>query len=508
MRSCWVQVAVLAVALAAAGCGSAGSLTGWPSPAAEGGVPTVASVTPEANGVAPADTLVTVTFSKAMSAGGFEASVEPTVRLGEPRWSEDRRTVTLRPNPGFAPGLIYTVRVRGRDRTGTPMAAEYVWTFTAVAAGGATGEGAPRVAGLTDVGMDPRVFTLSAALLAVGRDTEPADAGSVRAAVRAKVGGLPAHAVAPLTRLFDANASVERRLAEALALSGPPDFRSAGDSPSPAAAASSGGSGQPAAPGQADQSGQGSQPSATPGGQQAAPIGQRAAQTRTAPTPAEGASLGAALARFYADAGLADQWRAQAATWAEVLEAHRTQAPGLLGRAAEYLRAPAYGGHLTILPDLLSPSHRGALVRQGSRAYLVVGVPPGGGISRLALLRAFVRLALDPVRETALDGVARVEPLYPTVRDVAARHGYATWPSVVVESLFETTAIRLALSGDEAQTALRAAYARGLVLVEHFAAQLAAYEGTTGSLVAFYPRMVAAIDLDAERRRLAERRPQ
>src|SRR3990170_1130980 len=117
------------------------------------------------------------------------------------------------------------------------------------------------------------------------------------------------------------------------------------------------------------------------------------------------------------------------------------------------------------------------------------------------MARPFVRLLLEPIRGQAIDAVQRAEPLFAQAREVASRNGYRAWPEIVTESMLEATAIRVALTGDEAQAALRAAYARGLVLVDHFTTQLADYERTTAILVDFYPRMVAAIDLDVELRR-------
>jgi len=126
---------------------------------------------------------------------------------------------------------------------------------------------------------------------------------------------------------------------------------------------------------------------------------------------------------------------------------------------------------------------------------------------RLALVRPLVRLVLDPIRGTAADAVQRTEPLYASVREIAAaRSGLRTWPDVVVESLIEATSIRLALSGDDTQAALRAGYDRGLILIHHFTSQFPEYERSTVALTAYYPTMVAAVDADLELRRWTEHR--
>jgi hypothetical protein len=477
-------------AVLAAGCGSVGGLVGFPPATADNTPPAVVSFLPPADGTAPADSPVTVTFNKAMSAGGFEIVSEPPLSFGPGQWSDDEKTVSARPTPGFAPGTIYTIRVRARDRRGTPLATDLVWRFTATAPTAVGGEGRLRLADRIEVGMDARVFTLFAALLALAPDAAAGSGHPVRTAVSARMASLPARMVDPLRKFWaDRPAPLEQYLAATLDLSPPPDLRE-GMGTSPASPGSQPGQ-RPAV----------SQPGAPPGGR--TPVSR---PTATAPSGRDLSGLGPVLTQFYVGAGIADLWRAHGKAYEEAVDAHRRDAPGLLGRTMDYLRAVAVpGARITILPNLLASPGEGYLVRRGDRPVLVVA--GSRTVDRLALVRPFVRLLLDPIRDQAVDAVRRGEPLFAQARDVAARHGYRTWPEVVAESLFEAIAIRVALDTDEAQAALRAAYARGLVLVDHFTAQLADYERTTTVLTEFYPRMVAAIDLDVELRRWAERKP-
>lgn len=450
---------VLTITVLLAGCGSVGGLVGLPNPGvSENTPPAVVSVVPAPDGVAPADTPVTTTFNKAMSPDALEVKAEPSLSFGPAQWSEDAKTVTVRPSPQMVPGTRYTVRLRARDRQGNPMAGDYVWSFSATAPAGVAGEGRLRLAERMDFGLDARVFTLFAAILAATPDALPGDPGSVRAAVRARLAGQPAGATDPVRRFMsDRPATLERYLAATLLLTGPPELREPAPGPAPA--------------------------------------------------PAGGLTgLGPVLAQFYAQAGLADLWKAHERAYADSLEACRKDGPTLLGSAADYLRAAAVpGGRITVLPNLLGAPGAGFLIRQGERTYLIAGAPVG--TDRLGLVRPFVRMLLEPVRGQSPDQVQRTEPLFLQAREVAARGGYRAWPEVVVESLVEATAIRLALPSDAAAAAMRAAYARGLVLVDHFSAQLTEYERTATTLVEFYPRMVAAVDLDLELRRWAERKP-
>lgn len=489
MRDRWIVLSLALAAALATGCGSVGGLTGFPPGTADNTPPAVTSFLPPADGTAPADSPVTVTFNKAMSPGGFEIASEPSLTFGPGQWSEDGKTVSARPNPAFTPGIIYAIRVRARDRQGTPLPLDLAWSFTATAPTEASGGGRLRLADRIEVGMDARVFTLFAALLAAAPEGTGGAAGSVRAAVSSKVADLPARVVDPVRRFFtERPLAMEQYLAAALSLSPPPELRGAAAAAAPGP--QGGQQGQPAP----------AQPAQQPGGATPAP--------RPTATPASGglSGLGPVLAQFYAAAGIADLWRSHGKAYGDALEANRKDAPAVLGRAVDYLRATAVpGGRIAVLPNLLAGQGQGYLVRQGDRLVLVVA--SAASADRLAMARPFVRLLLEPIRGQAIEAVQRAEPLFVQVREVASRNGYRSWPEIVTESMIEATAIRVALTGDEAQAAVRAAYARGLVLVDHFTAQLADFERTTAILVDFYPRMVAAIDLDLELRRWAERRP-
>ena len=471
-------ITLVLVALLLAGCGSVGSLTNVPpGTTTENIPPAVVSVLPPADGTAPADTAISLTFNKPMSPSGFEIRSEPTVTFGPAQWSDDAKTVTVRPVGSLTSGVRYTVRVRARDRQGNSLGQDRVWSFTATAPAGMSGEGQIRLADRIDVAADQRVFTLFAALLAASPGAAGGDVGAVRAAVRSKSADLPARVVEPVRRfLSDQAGTVEQHVAAALALGPPPAFQ--------------------------EQAAARPEPTRTP---VATPTPRPTATTAAA---REAPGLGPVLAQFYAGAGLADLWRAHEQAHTQAVEAFRREAAAVLGRATDYLRVAAVpAARILVVPNPVDQAGQGYLIRQGDRVALVVGT--SAGVDRLGLLRPYIRLLLEPLRGQAPDQIQRSERLFAQVREVAVRHGYGTWSEVIAESLVEAVAIRLATAGDEAAAAAaqRAAYGRGLILVDHFATQLAEYERTTTALVDFYARMMAAVDLDVELRRWAERRP-
>lgn len=488
--------AILTLAAAAAGCGSVGGLIGLPAGSSESPSPTVASVQPPADAVAPLDAPISITFTRPMQSGALEIAAEPALTFGEPQWSEDARTVTVRPASPLVPGVIYTVRVRGRDRLGNPMAEDFVWSFSA----GAPGGGRLRIAERLEVGMDARLFTFFAARLAA-EERGGAEPDPLRSAARARLAELPARVVDPVRRFFaDHPASAEEYLAAVLALSAPPEFREA--APPPASQGASGPQGQSGGTERSPPRQQpGSRPAASP---QASPS--RAGSPSPQVSSPALSGLGPLLAQFYTGAKIAEWWRSAGTAHAEALESQRKEAPLILGQAADYLRGPARPiSRVVVLPNLLGRPGEGYLVQQPERVIFVVAASPAP--DRMALVRPFVRLVLGPIRGTAEDAVQRVEPVYAPVREIAAaRSGLRTWHEVVAESLIEAVAIRLALSGEEAQAALRAGYDRGLVLIHHFTSQLADYERSTVPLAAYYPTMVASVDTDLELRRWAEHR--
>ncbi|MCU1326050.1 MAG: hypothetical protein JWN34_1420, partial [Bryobacterales bacterium] len=111
--------------------------------------PAVTSTNPasSATGV-PVNTTVSATFSSAMQVASLTTSTVTLVRQGTTvplgatvAYNGTNQTVTLTPAAALAAGTVYTATVKGgtsgaKSSTGTPMAADFSWSFTTAAAGG------------------------------------------------------------------------------------------------------------------------------------------------------------------------------------------------------------------------------------------------------------------------------------------------------------------------------------------------------------------------------------
>ena len=113
--------------------------------------PTVTSTSPASGATGAAvNTTVNGTFSSAMQAGSLTTNTVTLVQQGTTAlvsgtvgYNGITKTVTLTPAAALAPGTLYTATVKGgasgaKDSTGTPMAADFVWSFTTASAGGGT----------------------------------------------------------------------------------------------------------------------------------------------------------------------------------------------------------------------------------------------------------------------------------------------------------------------------------------------------------------------------------
>ena len=117
--------------------------------------PTVTSTSPASGATGTAiNTTVNGTFSSAMQVSSLTTSTVTLVQQGTTAlisgtvgYNGTTKTVTLTPAAPLAGGTVYTATVKGgasgaKDSTGTPMAADFVWSFTTASTGGGTGSSA------------------------------------------------------------------------------------------------------------------------------------------------------------------------------------------------------------------------------------------------------------------------------------------------------------------------------------------------------------------------------
>jgi len=440
---------LLLLALTVSGCGT---LTGLPplAPGSDTTAPTVTATVPDRDGTVPADAQISITFSKAMNARTVTVTSDPAVTFAPAQWSADGRTVTVRPQDPFNPGTKYTITVTGRDQAGNSLT-PFTWSFTAGPPAARAGTGQARLRDRVEVRSDERLFTLFAALNGAGYDEGLKESGPVRQVVREKLGDLALKVLEPVRRYRDEHPQpLEAYVRYVLTLGPPPGF----------------------------------------------------AEQR-APEGLDG--LGRVLADFYRAAGVADLWKAQAEAHAQAVAALAAEGVALMGRTLDYLRAgDVPRERILLVPNLLDAPGREYLVRLDGTVVFVLGAT--GKVDPVPLAALTVRLVLGPPRPEADAEVQRTGALYDLVREPAQRNGYRDWPTVIRESLIAAVTARLAVPADRRATFLRGYYDRGLILVDHFAEELARYERDSLPLVDFLPQMLRTVNLDDQRRLFAERR--
>lgn len=431
------------------GCGT---VSGLPAagPAGDTTAPTVAATVPAAEATVPADGVISITFSEPMTARSVVVTAQPPIAFGPAAWSADDRTVTFRPQTPLSPGTRYTVAVTGRDRAGNAMAA-FSWRFAAGGPGARPGTAAVLLQGRVEARPDERLFTLFSALNASGYDDGLKESGAVREAVRERLGELSLKTIEPIRRFrADHPRPLAAYVAYVLRLGPPPEL--------------------------AEQRG-----------------------------PEGLSGLNRILADFYAAGGIADLWRAHRESHARAAGALAAEAIPLMGRAMDYARlAEAPPLRFVLLPNLLDAPGREYLVRQDETVTFVFGSL--GTVDRLAVTRLTVRTLLNTGRAEITAEVRRTSPLFDLIRETAQRQGYDEWVEVVRESLGAAIVARLVLPAEERERFLREQYTRGLLLAEHFAAELAKYERETVPLLDFFPQMLRSVNLDEQRRIFAERK--
>jgi hypothetical protein len=431
------------------GCGAVSGLSGL-TPAGDTTPPAPVSTAPSADASVPADASIIVTFNEPMNTRSVAITAQPQISFGVGQWSTDERTVTFKPEAPLNSGTRYTVSVTGKDRAGNTMAT-FSWAFAASAPGPRTGAGEIRLKDRVEARADERLFTLYAALNASGYDEGIKEPGPVRDAVREKMGELPLKVMEPF-RKFRAEhpQTLDAYVAYVLNLTPPPDLA-----------------------------------------EQRAPAGLD--------------RLNRVLADFYSAAKIAELWKAYNESHARAADSFATGGLPLMGKVMDYLRTTEVpAARIVLVPNLLDAPGQAYLIRSGDVTSLVIGT--AGALDRQPLARLIARMVLGTAPQNAAAELQRTETLFGLVRETAKKHGYGQWDQIVRESLVTAVAAQTALPAEQREQFLRGEYAKGLILVDHFAMELAKYEQATVPLPEFLPQMLRTVNLDEERRKFAERR--
>ena len=432
------------------GCGTTGSLTGT-TPVGDATPPTVTATVPAVDTTVPAEAQISVTFSKPMSTRSVAISAQPQVALGPGEWSADERTVGFKAQAPLSAGTRYTITVTGQDKSGNALA-PHAWSFTASAPGGRAGTGAARLAQRVEARSDLRVFTLFAALNAAGYERGAAESSAVREAVRTASGDLPLKTVEPFRKYWAEHPqSLEGYVRYVLNVGDPPEFA-----------------------------------------EQRAPEGLD--------------RLNRVLAGFYEAASVGTLWNTHRQAHDAAAAAFAADGPKVIGQVLDYARATDVPSErIVLVPNLLDDPTAAYLVRQPQRVVFVFGSRGSG--DTLAVTQLAARLTLDKLPDAAAAELRRTEALFPLIREQAQKEGLTSWEGVVRESLVAAVTARLALPAERRADYLKKQYARGLILVDHFARELDRYERSTVPLPEFVAELLRTVNLEEEQRVFSTRRP-
>lgn len=432
-----------------AACGTTGSLTGIP-PVGDTTAPTVTAIVPSSESIVPAEAYISVTFSKPMNTRSIAITAQPQIAFGPAEWSADERTVSFKPQALLSLGTRYTIGVSGKDKAGNALP-PFTWSFAAGPSGGRSGAGAARLIDRVEALADPRVFTLFLALTAAGHDRGANASGIVREMVRRAVDDLAPDVVEPFRRYrIDHPQGVEEYVRYVLSLSDPPEF---------AERRASGGLER----------------------------------------------LNRVLAGFYDAANVPALWSTHRTAYEAAAAALVGRAPGAIGQVFDYARAPDVSDRIVVIPNLLDDASAAYLIPQPQAVFFVVGWR--GPDDTLGLMHLAARLLLDRRLDAAAAELRRTDPLFPLVRETAARWEWTSWEHVVRESLAAAVTARLALKETARAEYLRGQYGRGLILVDHFTRELVRYERSSAPLAEFVTELLRTVNLGEEQRAFSTRRP-
>lgn len=223
------------------------------------------------------------------------------------------------------------------------------------------------------------------------------------------------------------------------------------------------------------------------------------------------------LKNFYEAVGLHAIWTRHSRDYERLIAAVQPQVSDMILKTDFYLRLPvsSYLGrrYLVFVEPMGAPSQVNAR-NFGSDYYLVIS-PSASGVTRLEQIRhTYLHFILDTLTMRRANVVKRLDPLLFTVKDAPMDDSFKNDTALlVVESLIQAIEARTFTppDGKKDKEALEKArneevekdMKQGYILTRYFYDAMIKFEqGPTGLRDAF-PEMLAAIDVDREKRRAA-----
>lgn len=204
--------------------------------------------------------------------------------------------------------------------------------------------------------------------------------------------------------------------------------------------------------------------------------------------------LDAALRDFYREADLGTLWARVRPLYEAEAEAYRQAAPAAVQAALDYARpAEPPAGRVVVIPNLLDAYYSGYGPDLAGAAYVVVGPTENGPDAGLVQHEANHSL-LGPLVQANLAAVtpAQAQRLHAALRGQVSG-SYGTWEALLEECVIRAVDARLAAPAWR-ENALHQADAAGLRLARPLAEKLVEYEAAGGSLAEFMPALLASLN--------------
>lgn len=204
--------------------------------------------------------------------------------------------------------------------------------------------------------------------------------------------------------------------------------------------------------------------------------------------------LDAALRDFYREADLGALWLRVQPLYEAEAAAYRREAPAAVQAALDYARLAEPGaGRVVVIPNLLDAYYSGYGPDLAGTAYVVVGPTENGPDASLVRHEANHSF-IGPLVQANLSAVepARAERLQTALRG-GVQGAYGTWESFLEECVVRAVDARLA-PPEWRENGLRQADEAGLRLTRPLAEKLVEYEASGGSLADFMPALLASLN--------------
>ena len=215
------------------------------------------------------------------------------------------------------------------------------------------------------------------------------------------------------------------------------------------------------------------------------------------------------LEEFYQEAGISSLWSSLATEYDEVFATIVPVLRDSIVQSDAFLRLPLGDlafRRLQILVELTAPVGSVNIRNYGDGLFVILGFPATPPVD--IVRSAYLHLKLGPIIATQRPEFRRWSELLDWLRDVdGVVPEYASdFEILLTESLIRAVELRLGTGSDRTQAELiDEAYRQGLLLTPFFAEKLDDFLGSGLGIRAYFPELLASVDIGRERARFDER---